>query len=346
MSSPFEPVPLGAGKEAQAGSARLRVVTYNILLGGERRQDLIVDLLKRLDADVVALQEVTDPAFIPILAEKLEMNAVVGEASDGSSLSLAVLSRWPIVSWRNRRHPQRMLRSHLECEIAVDGAQPTVRIHCLHLAARFGESANGETRRMREMSAVLGGIDEAPPGPHLILGDFNALAPGDGVRATLFFRRMAKLRRAGLVVALPDGTVGPRRRAEVEDRLDEAWLAAGIDPRLDVGVPDLPSSIGPLTGSLPVNVALDRLLGRIIDRRTVQRLLDLGYVDCYRQVHPDQPGYTCATWVPAARIDYVFASPDLARALERCEVVGSPGWPDATAAVASDHFPLFADFSM
>ena len=77
-------------------------------------------------------------------------------------------------------------------------AMPRVRVHCVHLAARFGERANGEARRMRELRAILGDIARSGRTPHLIAGDFNALAPGDTVAASAFFTRMAQLRRSGV----------------------------------------------------------------------------------------------------------------------------------------------------
>lgn len=335
-------------RRTRHGSRRLRVLTYNILLGGDRRHDLITELLERSGADVIALQEVSDVSFAQWLADHLDMALVIGEPSDGSELNVALLSRLPVLSWRNRRHPGRMLRSHLDCEIeaGVAGSRQRLRIHCLHLAARFGERANGETRRMRELSSVLEGVEEGGPVPHIIVGDFNAVAPGDAVGATIFFRKMTELRRAGLVVALPDGTVGPRRRHLVGDGLDSAWAKMGIDPRLDISVPDLPRVVGALSGPVPSNPLLDRVFGRIIDRRTVRRLLTLGYTDCYRATHPRARGFTCATWVPAARIDYAFASPALAPRMERCDIVGSRERPERVAAIASDHYPLVADFSL
>ena len=84
-----------------------------------------------------------------------------------------------------------MLRAHLECEVAVNADHThRIRVHNLHLAARFGERANGEERRMRELGAILGDIRHSGHAPHLLLGDFNAVAPGDVVAASDFFARL------------------------------------------------------------------------------------------------------------------------------------------------------------
>lgn len=325
---------------------RVRAITYNILFGGTRRQELITSVLRRADADVVALQEASDGAFVRRLASELGMRAVVGEPSDrGSSLNLALLTRLPLLRWQNRRHRGRMLRSHLECDVATpDGG--ALRFHCVHLVASFGERANGEVLRLRELDAVLDGVREGPPLRHLILGDLNAIAPGDVPASTLFLTRMARLRRAGLVVRRRDGMLGPRLCADEGERLEAAWLAAGVDPRLDVGVPALPRVFSSITSRVPLSPAIDRFIARHIETWTVERLLDLGYTDCYRRFHPRAAGYTCATWLPAARIDYAFACPELAPHLTRCEIVGGRTWPDPDILTASDHHPVVTELDL
>ena len=103
-----------------------------------------------------------------------------------------------------------MLRSHLHCDIETGGHElPVLGVHCLHLAARFGDRNKGEARRIREIGAVLTDIADEPALPHILIGDFNALSPGDDILATSFFRRMNNLRRAGLLVSRPNGILVP-----------------------------------------------------------------------------------------------------------------------------------------
>jgi endonuclease/exonuclease/phosphatase family metal-dependent hydrolase len=328
----------------------MRVATYNILLGGERRRELVGNVLKRLNADVVALQEVRETDDVRELAHDLGMKMLLGAPSDPDSvMHTAILSRLPVRTWRNRRHHGRMLRSHLHCEVDTGGNElPVVGIHCLHLAARFGERNKGEARRIRELGAVLTDIAHDTPLPHMLIGDFNALAPGDDILATEFFRRMNDLRRAGLLVAASNGTLAPLSPDHDGNAsgIDERWRRAGVDPRLIGGIPVLPRVFSPLTAGLPVSRAMDRLLGRLIERWTVERLHSERYVDCYRAVHPRARGLTCATWQPAARVDYVFATRDLAGRVLNADVVGGRTWPDIDAGVASDHFPVVAEFSV
>lgn len=74
-------------------------------------------------------------------------------------------------------------------------------------------------------------------------------------------------------------------------------------------------------------------------RQVIQMALAAGYVDLYRQLHPGEPGYTALMSTPVTRIDYVFASPALARRATFCDRVESP-----LVILASDHMPVRADF--
>ncbi len=328
---------------------RLRVVTYNILLGGGGREDRIAGVLERSAADVIALQECTDLDLVHHIGERLSMEVVVGESSDGSDLNLAILTRLPVRRWKNHRHPNVMLRGHLSCEVATGvRAVPRVRVHCLHLAARFAERANGEARRMGEIQSVLYDIGEERELPHLITGDLNSIAPGDTVAASAFLARMAELRRAGVVVRGLDGLLGPvERGAAGEAEVAGRYQKVGIDPDLDVGLPRLPWILTPFTEVLPRLPYTDRFLNTHIQRLTVEHLLTVGYTDCYRELHPaGDAGYTCATWMPAARIDYAFADPLLAPRLVDCAVIDSGPGGDPDTATASDHLPLRADFRL
>jgi exodeoxyribonuclease-3 len=84
--------------------------------------------------------------------------------------------------------------------------------------------------------------------------------------------------------------------------------------------------------------ALVWVSGRDIKRDTVRRLLDAGYVDGFRTLHPEDRGYTFPVWDPHVRLDYFFLPRAFAGKLTRCEVITQP----AEAPHASDHFPLLA----
>lgn len=82
--------------------------------------------------------------------------------------------------------------------------------------------------------------------------------------------------------------------------------------------------------------------GRDIARATIQSMLDAGYADAFRVLHPDAAGFTFPTWDPHVRLDYVFVPGRSRGAVIRCEVLtDAPG-----AAGASDHFPLLVELAI
>jgi exodeoxyribonuclease III len=84
--------------------------------------------------------------------------------------------------------------------------------------------------------------------------------------------------------------------------------------------------------------ALVWLSGGKIQWRTIQIVLDAGYVDAYRVRHGADAGYTFPTWAPHVRLDYMFVPSGFADRVSTCEIV-----THAAAPAASDHFPLLAE---
>jgi exodeoxyribonuclease-3 len=87
--------------------------------------------------------------------------------------------------------------------------------------------------------------------------------------------------------------------------------------------------------------ALVWLSGGNIRWRTIQVILDAGYIDGYRKLHGSDPGFTFPTWSPHVRLDYMFVPTGFAERLEACEIVKSPATLDA-----SDHFPFLAEVAV
>lgn len=83
-----------------------------------------------------------------------------------------------------------------------------------------------------------------------------------------------------------------------------------------------------------------RLQGNFQPRFALRQILMAGYTDCFRQLHPQNPGQTWMPWAPCARLDYIFADPHMAQRLRACDVLTA-----APAGQASDHFPLLAEFA-
>jgi endonuclease/exonuclease/phosphatase family metal-dependent hydrolase len=79
--------------------------------------------------------------------------------------------------------------------------------------------------------------------------------------------------------------------------------------------------------------------GRHIRWETIKILLDKGYLDAYRSLHPLEPGFTFPVWDPHVRLDYAFVPAAWSPRLQTCQVVHD----HAALAEASDHLPLLAE---
>lgn len=80
------------------------------------------------------------------------------------------------------------------------------------------------------------------------------------------------------------------------------------------------------------------LSGGRIRWRTIQEVLEAGYVDVFRMKHPEETGFTFPATDPHIRLDFVFVPASFADRVSRCEIVSG-----AEASRASDHFPLLAE---
>jgi exodeoxyribonuclease III len=80
------------------------------------------------------------------------------------------------------------------------------------------------------------------------------------------------------------------------------------------------------------------LSGGRVRWRTIQLMLDAGYADVFRALHPGDPGLTLPTKTPHVRLDYAFVPSGNLERVTRCEVVRAD-----PAREASDHFPLLAE---
>jgi exodeoxyribonuclease-3 len=144
----------------------VRVLTWNIWNGGEGRVDAIERVLREQEADVVALQEANDREAVELLGLRLGMEVVYGEAN--SEFAVAWLSRLPIERAENHKLPQ-LAKTLLEIEV------PGYRLYTTHLI--HGRTREDETRRVDEVQSIAARLET----PCLLVGDFNAVNPGDEV---------------------------------------------------------------------------------------------------------------------------------------------------------------------
>ncbi len=161
-----------------SSAAPLRIVTYNVHrcrgLDGRTRPDRIVAVLRDIDADVIALQEVlgagpTGASHAEEIGAALGMGWVMAPARQlrGHQFGNAVLSRFPIthhlahdLSWKTCE-PRRLQRA----DIGLDGV--TLHVYNVHLGTAILERRHQAQR----LAAIV--LDRHVAGPKLVLGDFN-----------------------------------------------------------------------------------------------------------------------------------------------------------------------------
>jgi exodeoxyribonuclease-3 len=244
-----------------------RLLSYNIRHGGIGREEPLAAVISAYQPDLVIFQEATNEAVIDRLASRCGM----AECGARPRTSLGFMSRRRVQhhAWHRPR-----LSRHAFLEIQPAGVDFSV--FGVHLSAVH--AAWTERRRVFELGNLLRTIGTYDHGFHVLVGDFNTLAPGE----------LLDIRK------LPH-----RLRALV-------WLSGGR-----------------------------------IRWRTIEIVLNSGYVDGFRRLHPKETGLSFPVWDPHVRLDYVFLPSGHADCLVSCEVAQHPA-----AAKASDHFPLFAELAV
>lgn len=146
----------------------LKLLSYNIRFGGLKRESHLAEVIKAVAPDLVVFQEATAPSVIEHLAEATGLKFWAARPAH----SIGYISRIEIAhhEWH---HPAGAKHSFLE--IVPAGSE--FRIFGLHLSAMFSKWS--ERRRAREIRALLSSIEKHQKGFHLLVGDFNALAPGE-----------------------------------------------------------------------------------------------------------------------------------------------------------------------
>lgn len=148
----------------------LKLLSYNIRFGGRERLERLAEVIKRVAPDIVVFQEATDPFVIEKLAQETGLNL---SWAARAAHSIAYISGVE-VAHHEWHYPQGAKHSFLEIVLnAGNGA----RIFGLHLKARFSKWS--ERRRAFEIRALLDGIKQHQEGFHVLVGDFNTLAPGE-----------------------------------------------------------------------------------------------------------------------------------------------------------------------
>ncbi len=150
----------------------LRIMSYNILLGGEDRIPHITNVIREQKPDVVALLEANDRDNVEQLARELEMQLVFGEAN--SEFHVAWMSRLPLLHTDNHRLPV-LTKTLLEIELQWERRH----IHLFATHLQHKREPEFEQKRVEEMRAIIDVMRRAGDRPHLLVGDLNTLRPGD-----------------------------------------------------------------------------------------------------------------------------------------------------------------------
>jgi exodeoxyribonuclease-3 len=259
--------------EGVTAPVKMRLLTYNILKGGQEREAQIVEVIRSVAPDVVVVQEVLEVNHLCQIATALKMSPYVAQSQGRIPLRVGLLSRLPVLDFRTLRLWP-VWPGCLQVKVRLATGH-SLTVFGLHLAAYYPWFM--EWWRAYQVCALLRYIRQTAPGQHLLAGDFNTIAPRD----------RASLEQAPLWVKV------------------QAWFQLGYIPRWSLGL-----------------------------------LLDRGYVDCFRELHPEEDGFTLPSVHPQVRLDYVFAAPSLNEALRECRVITSP----KAVTAASDHLPVLTEF--
>jgi endonuclease/exonuclease/phosphatase family metal-dependent hydrolase len=152
----------------------MRIVSYNILDGGEGRADLLAEVIAAQRPDVVAMVEADQQHIVERIANRLKMDFI---HAPGNTHASALLSRWPIRTTINHAPFHKGLtKSFLEATLVTPSGQEWI-FGVLHLAAGAYEA--DETMREQELGIVLKIFEphRSAGRPHLLMGDFNSNAP-------------------------------------------------------------------------------------------------------------------------------------------------------------------------
>src|ERR671933_19154 len=204
---------------------KIRLLTYNILDGGHKREAKIVEVIKAVAPDVVVVQEGLEAAPFRRIAAALEMPLCLAETRHRLSLRVGLLSRLPVLDFRTL-HLWPVWPGCVQATVQLAKGY-SLTVYGLHLAAYYPWFL--EWWRVYQVRTLLRYIRRMAPGWHLLAGDFNTIAPGD----------RASLEQAPLWVKA------------------QAWFQLGYIPRWALG-----------------------------------SLINAGYADCFRKLHPEEDGFT------------------------------------------------------
>jgi endonuclease/exonuclease/phosphatase family metal-dependent hydrolase len=153
----------------------MRLLTYNILKGGLMREAEIIEVIQSVVPDVIVVQEVLEIERFQQIATGLGMSPFLAHSQGRLPLRVGLLSRLPVLDFRTL-HLWSVWPSCLQATVQLTNGH-SLTVFGLHLAAYYPWFL--ELWRMHQIRTLLRYIRQAAPGRHLLVGDFNSIAPGD-----------------------------------------------------------------------------------------------------------------------------------------------------------------------
>ena len=161
----------------------MRVMTYNVLKGGQERMAKIAHVIRAQRPDLLVLQECLGwedgDSHVQAVAAAMEVeadeaHARVGRSSpraSGRCYNVSVLSRAPMVGFTVHADPSALAHCIVEARVGWDGG--TLTLYGTHF------NAHDESHRVAE-ACYLGTLSGGSlPEWCLLAGDLNALTPDD-----------------------------------------------------------------------------------------------------------------------------------------------------------------------
>lgn len=212
----------------------MRLLSYNILDGGEGRADPLAEVMLAQRADIVAVVEADDVDVQQRIQRRLKMDFIAGESKKHQA---ALYSRWRIAESINHSalHPE-LEGSYLEVKVL----EPTGRaweIGVVHMPAHAREE--DEVKREKELATLLKFFEphRNQNRPHLLVGDFNSNSPVQNID-------LSRCKESTREEAKANGGSLPRR-------VVQTILNAGYIDTLHTFDPDLATNHGTFSTQFP-----------------------------------------------------------------------------------------------
>lgn len=188
----------------------MTLASYNIKHGAgmDGKLDLkrTIDVLKKIDADIVALQEVDNKCErskkvnqAAEIAKVLKMHHAFGKAMNyqGGEYGLAVLSKYPILEKKLHRLP-----SVGEPRVAMEIIVEPMKGHKMSFISLHFDFSS-EKNRQPQIQALFKALENTKH-PVVLIGDFNARPGSESIK--LFAKEWTNIPKKGNRLTSPAGT--------------------------------------------------------------------------------------------------------------------------------------------